>query len=296
MIAEFGTAAILIAPSSPLLSSGYVPGNPLGAQHMNYYLNHLTAELNNVLTAAGISQSAADDTQVSKSVEILAGSGAVISTSGTLGTISPVPGTLYVLTGASTATLPASPQKGCRLTFKAKTNATSTISANSGQTIGTTTSTSFSLYAQEDYVILEWDGTSIWYVIATNGPVVSSAQTSTTTTGTTGAWTAIGNGLTLGTLAPGVYDIELRAGLEPVAGYSVSIAIGNGTTPISDISGVTVPVGTTFVNAPAMCAVRNYVLTAAATIQGIYYSSSNSNVVLYAANYSVGKISARRIG
>ena len=80
MIPVFGTAAILTAPTAPLLSSGYVPGNTLAAQNMNWYLYHLTKEVNNVLTSAGVSQSTLDDTQLLQSV----------ATSGFLG--SPVSG------------------------------------------------------------------------------------------------------------------------------------------------------------------------------------------------------------
>jgi hypothetical protein len=72
MIPIQGTAAILIAPSSPLQTSGYVPGNPLGAQTFNWYLYHLTAELNNLLGAAGISQNTAVDTQVAQAANAVA--------------------------------------------------------------------------------------------------------------------------------------------------------------------------------------------------------------------------------
>ena len=79
MIPIFGTAAVLVAPSAPLLSTGYVPGNPLAAQHLNFYLYHLTKELNNVLTAVGMSQSTADDTQITQAI---GRTNSVISTSG----------------------------------------------------------------------------------------------------------------------------------------------------------------------------------------------------------------------
>jgi len=93
MIPVFGTAAVLIAPSAPLLSSGYVPGNPLGAQHFNWYLYHLTAELNNVLSAQGLSQSTADDSQVLKAI---GRTNVLISTSGTITTASQFAGNMLV--------------------------------------------------------------------------------------------------------------------------------------------------------------------------------------------------------
>ena len=75
----FGTAAVLIAPSAPLLSTGYVPGNTLAAQHLNYYLFHLTKELNNLLALAGLSPSGAVDTQVGAAVQWVATAGVVVS-------------------------------------------------------------------------------------------------------------------------------------------------------------------------------------------------------------------------
>ena len=83
MIPVFGTAAVLVAPNAGLLSTGYVPGNPLAAQHLNFYLYHLTKELNNVLTAVGMSQSTADDTQITQAIgrtnSVISTSGAVIT-------------------------------------------------------------------------------------------------------------------------------------------------------------------------------------------------------------------------
>jgi hypothetical protein len=220
----------------------------------------------------------------------------VVSTSGTIGTLTNVSDTDFILTAASTATLPASPDHaGLRFTFKAKTAATSTISANSGQTIGTTSSTSFVLYAQEDYVTLEWDGTSIWYVVATNGPVQSSNQTATGTFASTGSWLAIGNGLTLGTLAPGVYDIFMECSpLTNASIQNISVALGKETTPISAIEGVYNPSSGT--EATAHVEVRGYVLTASATIQGIGITSNTGCTIYYNATYGIGKIVVRRIG
>lgn len=83
MIPVFASAGVLIAPSSPLQSSGYVPGNTLGAQTFNWFLGHLTAELCNLLTAVGISPLSTDDTQVRQAVgrtnTVISTSGAVIT-------------------------------------------------------------------------------------------------------------------------------------------------------------------------------------------------------------------------
>lgn len=230
----------------------------------------------------------------SQALQLPGGARNLIKTSGALGALIVPRDTEYILTAASTATLPAGAQLGCRLTFKNKGNFTTTISAAAGQTIGTTTSTSFALYAQEDYVTLEWDGVSIWYVVATNGPVQSSLQNATTTTTTTGGWTAIGNGLSLGTLLPGVYNLELVVSISEVASSYCGISIGNSTTPISEI--VLTQCGTSGTAIPCKITLEGYVLTASATIQGLYYSNNASNSILYSATYSIGRIVARRIG
>lgn len=68
MLPVFGTAAILVAAPAPLLSTGYVAGNTLAAQHFNWYLYHLTKELNNLLISVGIGQLVTDDTQLTQAV------------------------------------------------------------------------------------------------------------------------------------------------------------------------------------------------------------------------------------
>jgi hypothetical protein len=229
--------------------------------------------------------------------QIAALSGTLQVTSGALGALAVVVDTTYILTAASTATLPtnAVAVSGQKITFKAKTNATSTISAAAGQTIGTTSSTSFILYAQEDYVTLQYDGTSIWYVMATNGPVLSSAQTAQTSCNSAGTWTAIGNGLTLGTLAPGIYDLDMSLSIQvPPYGY-LYISIGNSTTPISSISYASISTGSLLLISSISVFTRGYILGASATIQGIYYSTSTNQYIAYGSPGSIGKITARRI-
>ena len=294
MIPVFGTAAVLVAPPAPLLATGYVPGNTLTAQHFNYEMYHLTKELNNVLTAAGVAQSGSVDTQILSS--ILGITGSAIYSGTYTGTVLSAPGT-YIFTGASTVTLPASPSiGGVRFTFKSKGNYHSVISANSGQTIGTTSSTSFILGAntspqngQEDYVTLEWDGTSIWYVVATNGPIQYSPQTGTTYTNSAGVWTAIGNGLALANIPPGVYDFELSANVSMVGANSTGIVIAQGTSPISESSGVSNSGATVKVT------LKGYVLTSLSTIQGMYYSTTTTGQIAPVSPNLVGMITARRI-
>jgi hypothetical protein len=69
MIPSFATAGVLTAPSAALILSGYVPGNPLAAQHYNWMWGHLTLELNNLLTLGGVVQDAAVDTQIGTAVQ-----------------------------------------------------------------------------------------------------------------------------------------------------------------------------------------------------------------------------------
>jgi hypothetical protein len=204
----------------------------------------------------------------------------------------------FILTAAATPTLPANPYPGQRITFKNKTTALTTVTANSGQTIGTTGSTTFPLYAQDDYVTLEFDGTSIWYVMATNGPVLVSSQTGTTNANTGGSWAAIGNGLALngGSALPvGVYDLFLEVTTYTI-GNLMGVAIGNVNTPISAIAISSYQPGGN-IYAPQTVGVRGYALNVAAVIQGIFVTFGGNGQVIYGGSVgAVGKITARRIG
>ena len=222
------------------------------------------------------------------------------SASGALGTATQVTDSFYEFTATGSLTLPKYPENGCVYTIKNKSSATVTINANTtgvSQTIGTTTSTAFLLYAQEDYVVLRYSlADTTWYVVATNGPVVSSNQTAQTVASTVEAWTAIGNGLTLGTLGPGVYDLAMDVGVQTPANASLGVGIGSGTTLISNPGGATVPLAGNPETLGVHLMKRNYVLTSSATIQGIYYFSGVSGVIVYSSLYYVGVITARRIG
>lgn len=221
----------------------------------------------------------------------------IVITSGALGSIAPTGDTEYIFTAASSATLPVSPAfTGQRLTFKSKLTATSTITAGAGQTIGATGSTSFLLYRQEDYVTLEWDGVSIWYVVATNGPLYYSDQTADIPCSTQNSWAAMTNGLSLGSIPAGVYDAELACSVTLSGGIPplLNIALGNGTTPISEM--VHAQTGTVGVTTSVKVTAKGFVLLAPATIQGIYYGNSASHVIPYAVGTMTGRIVLRRIG
>jgi hypothetical protein len=400
VIPVFGTAAVLTAPPAPLLSAGYVPGNTLAAQHLNWVYYHLTKELNNLLVAGGISQSTVDDTQIVQAIRgmvpgdstigsqiraitptpysygtsqspsaaslkglifwevtaagsttqdfslgasaagveiIVYNSGAGICTvklsaaflpqlasgqrqawrwngsvwdqsannripvytNGALGTIHIAGDTDFFLNNTTSLTLPPSSDGipyGTLLTFRNVAGGfTTTINANSGQTIGVY-GTNFVLGNADDYVVFKWfTALNQWGVMATNGPVQSSSQTASTTTSTTGAWTAIANGLSLGSLPPGIYDFELAVTFNQndISG-TLSVAVGNGTSPISEY--VHAGLGPSGGFYPMKVSLRGYVLTAAATIQGLYYSNVSGDNIIYSSTHTIGKITARRIG
>ena len=218
-------------------------------------------------------------------------------TAGALGALAVTGSTTYILTAASTATLPtnAVAQAGQIITFKNKGNFTTVISSAAAQTIGTTTSTYFALFDQEDYVSLQYDGAAIWYVIATNGPVLSSAQTGVTNCNGTGTWTAIGSGLTLGTLAPGIYDLDMSLTIQNPPSVYLYISIGNSTTPISNVGFAVLPSGSVILVSGISVFTHGYILGASATIQGIYYSANANQYIAYGTPGPIGKITARRI-
>ena len=68
MTPVFGTAAVLVAPSAPILVSGYVAGNGLAAQNYNWMWYHLTKELNNLLAVAGVVQNTLNDSQLVQAI------------------------------------------------------------------------------------------------------------------------------------------------------------------------------------------------------------------------------------
>ena len=83
----FGAAAVKVQPSSPVpYVNGYLAADILPAQHLNWFLanlvgddnlggaalNHVIAELDNVLTASGMAVAPGDDTQVVTAVRLYA--------------------------------------------------------------------------------------------------------------------------------------------------------------------------------------------------------------------------------
>jgi hypothetical protein len=131
---------------------------------------------------------------------------------------------LYIMQGEASSlviTLPPRPTSilGAKYTFKkASSNAhTLTISAQTGDTIGSTTSTSFVLPSQDDFVTLENDGRS-WSVLSTSGPISIVTQASGATVAASGGWPDIG-------VAAGL-SIDLPAGEWIIQSYFNSRIVG----------------------------------------------------------------------
>ena len=241
----------------------------------------------------------------------LAGPRVTISTSGTLGVLTTVGDTDYLLSAATTATLPLSTLSGLaigqRITFKnlgAFTTAISVSASSPTMYLGGYAKTAgyaggtFYLYNVDDYVTFEYNGADTWFVVATNGPVQIVNQGSTTTTSTVNAWTAVGNGLSLGSLPPGVYDIELDAQCElteiSTNANLLYFSIGNVITPTGNIGGTyylnsNLSELTTILLTPISCKIRNYILTGTAIIQAIYFATDVHSTI------TGGVMTARRL-
>jgi hypothetical protein len=71
MIPSWATGGVLSAPPTPLITTGYVAGNSLAAQNFNWILNHITLEINNVLTDGGQAQNSAVDTQLRSAIRAM---------------------------------------------------------------------------------------------------------------------------------------------------------------------------------------------------------------------------------
>ena len=288
MVPVWGTAAVLIAPPAPMLSTGYVPGNTLPAQYWNYIFFHITKELNNVLTAAGVAQSGATDTQLTSSINLLAGN-TLISTSGTLGTIAlTYMNTMYVLTAASTATLPATAPLGARVTFKCLGAYGVTIAANTGQTIGdggAATTNAIGITGTGAFVTLQWDVTnSIWHIVASNTSIINSASgalgTATQATDSFYEFTATGS-LTLPKYPENgcVYTIKNKS--------SATVTIN------ANVSGVSQTIGTTTSTAFLLYAQEDYVVLRYSLADTTWYVVATNGPVLSSPQTSSPSTAAR---
>jgi hypothetical protein len=210
-----------------------------------------------------------------------------LTTSGTLGTLTTTIDFTYRFSAASTCTTPASPVAGQRLTFINTGAWNSTINAYTGHTIGHTTSTSWSFYAMGDRVTFEWDGTSCWEVIETNGPelvVIASAASSITADG---AWHQYDNPR-LNNVGPGIYDVRF-SGQPFVGSGSLVVSIGPGL----GVGGLVSPeIGSRI----SVTLTSRIILASISTIALYGKCTGSPNYILYDSDIQMAVISAKRIG
>lgn len=265
MIPSFATAGVLTAPSAPLILSGYVPGNTLAAQHMNWYLGHLTLELNNLLTLGGVVQNAAVDSQVGTAVQNVAQKAVGVMncvriTSGSAMTIPLGSGTIITALGSGstyTLTLPSA-ASALAVGFEVdvqnhNAGATNMLGAGSGSVLvnllnpndGLAGVTGGTWQITEQYGHLRvrpaLSGNPSgygWVVESCEGSVYRSVVTSTQTQASpsAGTWYNKGGSVALG---PGSYDLSWSAVLY-VAGSAGNVqgtlSIANNSESDPDLS------------------------------------------------------------
>ena len=231
MIPSFATAGVLTAPSGALITSGYIPGNPLAAQHLNWYLNHLTLELNNLLTLGGVVQNSAVDTQVGTAVlnvsrAAVAILNSVVLTAGVSANIPVGSGTVVIKTGSTfTANLPSA-ASAYAASFEVdirNENAGATggsgsvkIAPLSGDYLAGYLNGTWEVTEQGGHVRLRpspiGGGNYGWLVTSCDGTVYRNVITTQQVASITfGSWTNKGGSLTLG---PGVYELSWSASLQ----------------------------------------------------------------------------------
>jgi hypothetical protein len=220
MIPTLFSGASLIAPSPALISAGYVAGNTLSAQHFNWYLNHLTAELNNLLAGVGITQLATDDYQIMKAV----GRAQIAITATGTTTATAFTGDTWVKynnAGAATYDISAGASRAGVMLFVEETNASGvTIQTAPGQTA----------FLGIGAMTLLWDGTR-WVQTGDRAQVAITATGTTTASAFTGdTWVKYNNA------GAATYDISAganRAGvmlfIEETNANGVTIQTASGT-------------------------------------------------------------------
>jgi hypothetical protein len=327
MIPIQGTAAVLIAPSSPLQTSGYVPGNPLGAQTFNWYLYHLTAELNNLLTLGGVSQSTSVDTQVGTSVTNVARASiailnCIVQTTGTSLNIPIGSGTVVINTGSSFSVNLPSAASALAASFEVEIrNNNSGAGGGSGSVLvlplagdylADFLNGTWQITDQHGHVrlrpIIVSAGVYGWAVQSCSGTtyrnVIASNQTQSTPTQNT--WYNKGGSLTL---QPGVYDLSWSAvfgaqgGSTNVAYAVATLSTGNNSETDADFTASNENVAgaaTSNVLIQASAFRRKTVIVATATTYylNIETPTLNQSSVSFYAGAGEGNciIEARRIG
>lgn len=251
MIPSFATAGVLTAPSGALIASGYIPGNPLAAQNLNWFLNHLTLELNNLLTLGGVVQNSAVDTQVGTAVlnvsrAAVAILNSVVLTAGVSANIPVGSGTVVIKTGSTfTANLPSA-ASAYAASFEVdirNENAGATGGSGSvrvaplaGDYLAGYLNGTWEVTEQGGHVRLRpspiGGGNYGWLVTSCDGTVYRNVITSTSTVAATaGTWYNQGGSITL---APGIYELSWSATLTANTATYVSATLSTGNNSETD--------------------------------------------------------------
>jgi hypothetical protein len=240
LIPIFGTSAVLVAPPAPLISSGYVAGNTLVAQHFNYQLFHLTKELNNVLIAAGVVQNATVDTQLRDSILTLiyslTGQGYLALNAGSPYSLllsNPLYGTIDVTTGASQfiINLPSAVTAfaiGYEADFRKADSGAGKLTlqlANSADYLANVLNGTWDVTEQYGHVkirAVQVAGVYGYQVQSCDGTVYRNVATSSSTASTAiNVWTNQGGSLALG---PGVYELSWSGGIAATDAANTQVA------------------------------------------------------------------------
>jgi hypothetical protein len=284
LIPIFGTSAVLVAPPAPLISSGYVAGNTLVAQHYNYQFNHLTKELVNVLVAGNIVQNATVDNQLLLSILALAGQGYLALNAGspyTLSLSNPLYGTIDVTTGGSQfiINLPSAVTAyaiGYEADFRKADSGAGKLTlqlTNSADYLANVLNGTWDVTEQFGHVkirAVQVAGVYGYQVQSCDGTVYRNVTTSTQTQATPGTtWWNLGGSLAL---APGVYEMSISGQIGANIAANLSATLSTGTTTESDIDmtkGVTATIG----NYEEFYQKKRIVVAAA----GTYYLNAKTN-------------------
>ena len=247
MIPSWATGGVLTAPPTPLITTGYVAGNSLAAQNFNWILNHVTLEINNVLTAGGQAQNSAVDNQLLTAINGLIARATYIA----LSVGSPYAlangsyGTVDVTTGATgyQVVLPSA-QSALAIGFevdlrKADSGAGSVlVTVAAGDYLAGFLNGQWQVTEQYGHVKLRpvrVGGAYGWAVQSCDGTVYRSVITSTQSQAspTVNQWYNRGGTLAL---KPGVYELSWQATpVVAVAGAIVAATLSTGSSSESDI-------------------------------------------------------------
>jgi hypothetical protein len=313
MIGIWGTSAVLVAPPAPLISSGYVAGNTLAAQHYNYQLNHLTKELNNVLIAADVVQNATVDTQLRDSILTLiyslTGQGYLALNAGspyTLSLSNPLYGTIDVTTGGSQfiINLPSAATAyaiGYEADFRKADSGAGKLTlqlANSADYLANVLNGTWDVTEQYGHVkvrAVPVAGVYGYQVQSCDGTVYRNVITSTQSNTSNNTWVNIGGSLALN---PGIYELMWSTNfqLSTVGIVGVTLSTANNSesdqdmTADGDIQGASNPMTASRSKRVIVSAPTTYFLNA------IY--PGGSATVGFPAGAKIGniRIEAKRVG